>query len=356
MSHPLTYLTRPHLPQFTRALAACDDGAQHLVIDLGPTQAIDSTGAAALWRLRQTLAAAGRTVSVVGASEHVAQALQLYAGAPTAPGGPPSPPTLLQSVGDAALHVGQALYDDAVLSVAVVRQWPSWLRTRGDVGGQSVLGHMLQMGCHAAFVVMLIAFLVGITVALQSAAQLRQFGAGLLVADLIGVAVTRELGPLMAAILVAGRTGSAIAAELATMVITEELDALRIMGINPIGHLVVPRMMALLAVQPLLTMMANAIAVLGGLAVAMLYLDLAPMAFVHRLQEAVTFKDIYTGLIKSVVFAWLIVITGAASGLGTRGGPEAVGRSTTKSVVAAIFAIIVADAAASILFYFGANP
>jgi len=354
--HPLTYLTRPHLPVFSDALRACDNGSQAIVLDLSPTQAIDSTGAAALWRLRQDLVAQGRTLSVVGASDGVAQALQLYAGAPTQADAPPAPLTLLQAVGDSTWHAAQALKDGVALSVAVVRQWPGWLRTRNDVGGQSVLGHMLQMGCYAAFVVMLIAFLVGITVALQSAAQLRQFGAGLLIADLIGVAVTRELGPLMAAILVAGRTGSAIAAELATMVITEELDALRVMGINPIGHLVVPRMLALLAVMPLLAMMANAVAILGGLTVAVLYLDLAPMAFVHRLQEAVIFKDIYTGLIKSIVFAWLIVITGAASGLATRGGPDAVGRSTTRSVVAAIFAIIVADAAASLLFYFGAHP
>lgn len=332
---------------------ACDHGGSCVTVDLSATARVDTVGAAVLWRMGRTLAAEGRALRLEHASAEVAHFLAHFPGSFV----PPSPPTLplspLQALGDASFRLAQGLLTTAVLARDVVRQVPAFWRAPPNLGGQSVRAHILRMGCHAAPVVMLIAFLVGITVALQSAAQLRQFGAGLLVADLIGVSVTRELGPLMAAILVAGRTGSAIAAELATMVITEELDALRVMGINPVGHLVVPRMAALLVAQPVLTLMANTVAVFGGLCVAVFYLDLSAAAFMHRLQEAVTLKDVYTGIIKSAVFAALIVITGAVSGLNTQGGPDAVGRSTTQSVVAAIFAIIVADAVASMVFFFG---
>lgn len=359
--HPYTHLTQAHLGTFEPALArlvAVQGGSGPVVLDLSHTRAIDAVGVAVLWRLHHTLATSGRALVVTEASAAVRGALQLYDG-PMVLGTPPPPPlTTLQALGGACYDFAHNCQQAFALVADLAAAVPGWLmrpkHTRG-LGGQSVERHMVLMGSQAASVVALIAFLVGVTVALQSAAQLRQFGAGLLVADLIGVAVTRELGPLMAAILVAGRTGSAISAELATMVITEELDALRVMGIHPTGHLVLPRLVALTCAQPLLTMLANAVAILGGLCVAVLYLDIAPSAYVHRLEEAVSLKDVYTGLFKSVVFAWLIVVTGAHCGLHTQGGPEAVGKSTTKSVVVAIFAIIVADAAASLLFYFGAD-
>jgi len=167
------------------------------------------------------------------------------------------------------------------------------------------------------------------------------------------VSMLRELGPLMAAIVVAGRSGAAVAAELGTMTVTEEVDALRTMGLHPTRFLVVPKVMAISVVQPLLTAYANALGVLGGFLVAIVYLEVGPAAFMARLVEIVELKDILTGLCKSVVFAWLIVSIGAWYGLQTRGGADAVGRSTTASVVTGIFAVVVADALASMLFYFG---
>ncbi|HET6344575.1 MAG TPA: ABC transporter permease, partial [Myxococcota bacterium] len=187
----------------------------------------------------------------------------------------------------------------------------------------------------------------------QSAAQLRQFGANLFVADLIGVSITRELGPLITAIVVAGRSGSAIAAEIATMVITEEIDALKTMGLNVTRFIIVPKVVAISITQPILTVMANALAIFGGFLVAIFYLDVSPVAFLGRLQTALFVKDVLTGLFKSLLFANLIVTIGALCGLRTTGGADAVGRSTTTSVVAGIFAIIVADAACSLIFYFG---
>ena len=225
---------------------------------------------------------------------------------------------------------------------------------RRGIRWSAVFLEMASMGSQAMGVVGLIAFLVGGTIALQSATQLRNFGASLFVADLIGVSVTRELGPLITAIVVAGRSGSAVAAEIATMMITEEVDALRTMGLNQTRLLIVPKVIAITFTQPLLTIMANALAIFGGFLVAVIYLEVSPSAFIGRLQSAVFLKDVLTGLLESLLFANLIVTIGALCGLRTAGGADAVGRSTTNSVVAAIFAIIVADAVCSLIFYFGA--
>jgi phospholipid/cholesterol/gamma-HCH transport system permease protein len=164
--------------------------------------------------------------------------------------------------------------------------------------------------------------------------------------------MTRELGPLMAAIVVAGRSGSAVAAELGTMVITEEIDALKTMGLHPTRFLVVPKVLAITITQPLVTMLANLAGIVGGFLVGVYYLDIGPDTFIARLQETLQLKDVVTGLIKSVMFAQLIVTVGALCGLRTAGGADAVGRSTTTSVVAGIFAVITADAVASLVFYF----
>lgn len=216
-----------------------------------------------------------------------------------------------------------------------------------------VTWEMAQMGSRALGVVGLIAFLVGATMGLQSAAQLRRFGADIFVVDLIVVSLLRELGPLMAAIVVAGRSGAAVAAELGTMVVTEEVDALNTMGLHPVRFLVVPKLFAITLVQPLLTVFANVLGVLGGFGVAVVYLDISPDAFFARMQEILQLRDVLTGLVKSVLFAWLIVLVGAHFGFSTRGGADAVGRSTTSSVVAGIFAVVVTDAIASLVFYFG---
>jgi phospholipid/cholesterol/gamma-HCH transport system permease protein len=232
----------------------------------------------------------------------------------------------------------------------------AWFSVQAIIGravrARDVAAQMAAMGSQALGVVGLMSFLIGGVMALQGAAQLRQFGASIFIADLVGVSLTRELGPLITAIMVAGRSGSAVAAEIGTMVITEEIDALRTMGLHPTRFLVVPKTMAITVTQPLLTMYANIIAIFGGFLVAVFYLGLGPGAYFNRLREAIFFKDIITGLVKSVVFANIVVSIGALCGLRTGGGADAVGRSTTASVVAGIFFVIVADAAFSLLFYF----
>ena len=171
------------------------------------------------------------------------------------------------------------------------------------------------------------------------------------VADLTAVSVVREMGPLMTAILVAGRSGSSIAAEIATMQVSEEIDGLKVMGMDPIEFLAVPRLLALVVVMPLLTVLADVVGIFGGFLVGVYYLDLSAQSFLHQAIGALSPFDLVTGSIKAIAFAYGIGLIGLYYGIRVRGGASEVGRTTTASVVASIFYIIVADCFFSVVFY-----
>jgi phospholipid/cholesterol/gamma-HCH transport system permease protein len=209
---------------------------------------------------------------------------------------------------------------------------------------------MERSGADAVPIIVVTNFLVALAMAFQSAGQLTRFGANILVADLIGIAVTRELGPLMVAILVCGRSGAAFAAELGFMQVNGEIDALRTMGFGPMRYLVLPRTLALALVMPLLTLLADLAGMLGGLVVGVWHLDLSVRGYLNQTARVVSLWDISTGLIKSVVFGLAISMIACQQGLATAGGAEDVGRRTTSAVVVSLFSIIMIDAAASILF------
>jgi phospholipid/cholesterol/gamma-HCH transport system permease protein len=215
---------------------------------------------------------------------------------------------------------------------------------------KGVLGEqMYQLGYKALGIVALLSLLIGVVLALQTAIQLATYGAGVFLAPMIGVSMVRELGPLLTAIILAGRTGSATTAEIATMGVGEEIDALRTMGINPIQFILVPKFWAITVTMPTLSLLATATGIIGGFLVAVFYLDLAPTMYWSDLGMFLTMKDVSIGFIKSVVFSWLIIWIGAVYGFRVQGGAEAVGKETTASVVAGIFAIILADAAFSLI-------
>ncbi|MBN1480540.1 MlaE family lipid ABC transporter permease subunit [candidate division KSB1 bacterium] len=218
---------------------------------------------------------------------------------------------------------------------------------KGEFSNQCIL-----IGMDAFPIVALISFLIGFILALQSAAQLRQFGASIYVADLVAISMTREMGPIMTAIIFAGRSGSSIAAEIATMVVTEETDALKSMGLNPIRYNLVPKIHAISMMMPLLTVLSMLLGILGSMVIGITYLDIGVKPFYNQVVNALILKDIVTGIIKSVVFAWLIVLTAAAYGFRTRGGAADVGRATTASVVTSIFLVILADSLLGLIFYF----
>ncbi|KQC04248.1 MAG: hypothetical protein APR54_08895 [Candidatus Cloacimonas sp. SDB] len=217
---------------------------------------------------------------------------------------------------------------------------------------EAVITQSLLIGVDAVGIIGLLSLILGLIIALQSAAQLRQFGANIYIADLIAISMVREMGPMMTAIIVAGRSGSSIASEIATMKVTEELDALRMMALDPIRYIVVPKFHAITLCMPLLVMLSIFVGIGGGLIIALTYLDLSAISYINQVFSILTFKDIFIGLMKSVVFAWVIVIISSYYGFRVKGGAEGVGKVTTLSVVASIFWVIVLDAINSILFYF----
>jgi phospholipid/cholesterol/gamma-HCH transport system permease protein len=207
-----------------------------------------------------------------------------------------------------------------------------------------VVDELHVAGNGAVPIVTLIAFLLGLILAMQAWVQLRIFAAEIFVADMVAVGVTREIGPLMAAILVASRSGSAAAAQLGTMVINEEVDALRQMGIQPLGYLVAPRVVALSIGTPCLTLLFCAVAMAGGLVFAVTTIGTDWQVYLEQTRQALGIRDLLTAMLKATVFGALIAGVGCALGIGVKGGPEGVGRATTRAVVAAIFLIIIVDA------------
>ena len=199
-------------------------------------------------------------------------------------------------------------------------------------------------------IVGLLSFLLGIVVAYQAADQLRQYGANIFVADLVGLSMLREFAPLMTAIIIAGRSGSAYAAQIGTMAVTEEIDAMRTIGIEPLELLVLPKIIALVIALPLLTVFADLLGVLGGMVMARAQLGVSYAEFLDRFAKAISVTSYLIGIGKAPVFAAIIAVVGCFQGLRTKGGADSVGRQTTRSVVQGIFLVIVADALFSIAF------
>lgn len=323
-------------------------------LDLGDVTAMDSAGAAFCGVLRSDVMRGGGRVELGAASHAARDALDMFRVRLDGSVDLPRRPGIFERTGARAGELFEGLVHFSVLVTDTFYYTVLGLFGRRQrVRFSAVVDQMVRIGLESLGIVSLISLLVGLTIALQSAAQLDRFGAGIFLADLVGVGMTREMGPLMTAIILAGRSGSSIAAEIATMVITEEVDALKTMGIQPVRFLVVPRYIAISIAQPLLTVMANVLGILGGFIIAVTYLKLGAEPFWDRLMGALVIKDVLTGLIKSVSFAWIIVFVGAHRGFRVYGGAEGVGIATTASVVQAIFLVIVADAFFSLLFYFG---
>jgi phospholipid/cholesterol/gamma-HCH transport system permease protein len=215
---------------------------------------------------------------------------------------------------------------------------------------EDVLFYMKRTGVQGLPIVGLISFLLGLIIAFMSSLQLKQFGANIYVASLVGVAMVSELGPIMTAIIVAGRSGSAFAAEIGTMKVNEEVDALVTMGFDPTQFLAVPKVLAAMVAVPILTLYSDFFGIGGGLVVGVLGLDLTVYTYIQETMTVISVTSIFKSLLKSVVFAVLIAGIGCQRGFQVRGGAQAVGSATTSAVVAGIFLIVVTDSAFAILF------
>jgi len=217
-----------------------------------------------------------------------------------------------------------------------------------------IFKQMVAIGVRAAPMVALTSFSVGVTLAMQAAHSLESLGAQMYIPDLVMLTLLREMGPVLIAVIVIGRSGSAVAAELGTMKVSEEIEALEVMAINPIRYLVVPRFLAMMVMLPALTIFGNYIGILGGWAVCRFALDFNTAGYVLRALESADTWDLYSGMIKSVVFAWIIITIACNAGLTVEGGAEGVGQATTASVVEALLAMLVMNAVLTGIFFFGA--
>jgi phospholipid/cholesterol/gamma-HCH transport system permease protein len=257
---------------------------------------------------------------------------------------------VIEQIGDGSLKIFNDLISIITFSGDLITALIySFIHPR-SIRWEDLLFYMKRAGMEGLPIVGLINFLLGLIIAFMSSLQLRQFGANIYVAQLVGVAMVTELGPIMTAIIVAGRSGSAFAAEIGTMKVNEEVDALVSMGFDPTRFLAIPKVLAAMLVVPVLTLYADFFGIAGGLVVGVLGLDLTVYTYVQETMKVISITDIVKSLIKSVVFAVLIAGIGCQRGFQVRGGAEAVGASTTSAVVAAIFLVIVTDSVFAVLF------
>jgi phospholipid/cholesterol/gamma-HCH transport system permease protein len=217
---------------------------------------------------------------------------------------------------------------------------------------QRAVAQAMEAGVRALPILSLITFFIGLILALQAAYELKRFGAISFVANAVALSMTRELGPLITAVIVIGRSGSAFAAELGTMKVSEEIDALETMAINPVSFLVAPKVVAMILMLPCLTIWANFMGILGGSLFGVAQADFTFWRYIIASLDALFMRDVVTGLVKSFMFGVTITAVGCLEGLNTTGGAEQVGRSTTRAVVMSIFLVILVDLVFTMLFYF----
>ncbi len=259
---------------------------------------------------------------------------------------------LLEKIGSVVIRTGQhivevlALFFDTLFWLVFGPLKNKFVKLEG------IFNQMVFAGIGSLIIAFFVAFFTGIVIAMQSAYQLSRFGANIYVAPMVSVGLARELGPVLTALVVAGRVGAAIAAELGTMKVTEQIEALETMALNPIRFLVVPRFLALLVMLPCLTIFADIVGIFGGFLVGVFNLRLDPYRYITFSFQFLEWKDVWTGLIKSIVFGIIISMVGCYMGLKTKGGAEGVGKATTLSVVTSFILIILFDCILTGFFYF----
>jgi phospholipid/cholesterol/gamma-HCH transport system permease protein len=335
-----------------RALKTTD--SDHVEIDCGALDRVDTTGAWLLLRTKRILEHRGITVEAVNVRPEYRALVHTIDHECRAP--PVELPLRhtftwqLERIGRAlwhALHQGYGLVGFFGLvvyeTIATIVQ-PRRLRVA------ALIHQMEETGLNALPIVGLLSFLVGVVFAYQGSDQLRQFGAELFTVNLLGIGFLRELGGLLAAIIVAGRSGSAFTAQIGTMKVSEELDAIQVSGLNVVEVLVLPRLLGIIITLPLLTFYSNIMGLIGGAAMCYLDLGITVPAFLHQLQLAVVGWTFWVGLIKAPVFAFIIALVGCHQGFEVQRNASSVGRHTTQAVVESIFLVIVADAVFSITF------
>lgn len=326
-----------------------------LTVDLAGVEYLDSAGALLLTRLEEQAAKRGLELSFQGlaaAAQGIKDLLSLEELRrppinPSHRGGSP-----LEALGGAWLDLTHDFYlvvsflGEFLAACGRVIRHPHLLRL------EEVLLYMEQVGVNGLGIVGLISFLLGLIMAFMSSLQLQPFGANIYVANLVAVAMVKELGPIMTAILVAGRSGSAFAAEIGTMQVNEEVDALVVMGYDPLVFLSLPKVLAAVLTVPLLTLFSDLLAIAGGLVVGVVGMGLTAGSYIDQTIKSLSSGDIVTGTLKAATFAVLIAGIGCQRGFMVRGGAQAVGSATTSAVVSSMFLIIVADSIFAVVLHY----
>lgn len=347
----------------TATVGACDaalraialpPGTREAVIDLAAIGAFDTAGAWLVHRTAKALRAGGIAVEMAGVRPAQQILLQTVAGSDQPLPEPPEPVNPFAAITE---RTGRATIDALVEGrdlvnflghsvICIARAMVQMRRIRFT----SLCHHLERAGLNAMPIVGLISFLIGIVMAFQSADQLQRFGAEIFTVNIVGQGVLREMGVLLTAIMLAGRSGSAFTAQIGTMKVREEVDAMQTIGLDPMDVLVLPRLLALMIALPLLTFFANLMGLLGGALMATITLDITLFQFVRQLNTAITMWTFWVGMIKAPVFGFVIALVGCYEGLRVAGSAESVGTLTTRSVVESIFLVIVLDAMFSIFF------
>ncbi|HPN88888.1 MAG TPA: ABC transporter permease [Candidatus Omnitrophota bacterium] len=250
--------------------------------------------------------------------------------------------------------VGKALYHfvSYIGELAILFSQTLYWAVVPPMKGERILTQAKRVGPESFFIAALIAFFIGMIMALQMANQMVKLSAEIYIPSVVAISLTRELAPVLTSLIVAGRIGAGITAEIGTMTVTEQVDALKVFAVNPVKYLVVPRFLALTVMLPLLTIFADLIGMLGGFVICIYKLGISPALYMTMILESLTVKDVMTGLIKTICFGAIIALVGCQQGLNVKAGAEGVGKATTMSVVLSFIFIIIADCLFTTMFYF----
>jgi len=343
-------LTKITVPSLYKELKKALKEEAVTMIDLGKVSTIDSAGVAFLDEIQEIISGKSEILLFKGAKPELQAVIDTFSTIKLKSSAPTSGKGYFESLGEMSLDFGKGLAEAILLSSDIFYYSLLGLISRKGQRKGSLTQQATLLGSQALPIVALLSFIIGLILALQSGVLLKDFGAGVFLADLLSVTMVREMGPLITAIIVAGRSGSAIASEIATMQVTEEIDALKMMALNPIRYVVVPKFHAITIVMPILVAFSILVSEIGGGIIAIGLLDIAPETFLSRSINILTVKDIIISFGKSIWFAWVIVIIGSYYGFRVKGGAEGVGKATTSSVVTSIFAVIFFDAIFSLLY------
>jgi phospholipid/cholesterol/gamma-HCH transport system permease protein len=331
---------------------------RRVTFDLSGIERLDSAGAWLLLRTEHALAARGNDVTMTNLRQRFAPLLdQVRARGAVEPLPHPIPPHhtflgFVARIGEITLALFSRVYDILGFTGLVVVTILRLIRHPGRLRLTATFVQMEVVGLNALPIVGLLSFLIGVVMAYQGADQLRRFGAEIYTVNLLGISILRELGVLLTAIIIAGRSGSAFTAQIGTMQVNEEIDALRTLGLDPIEVLVLPRLLGLALTLPLVVVYADVAGLIGGALMSWLVLEITPDGFLVQLKSAVSVGTFWIGIVKAPFFAAIIALVGCYEGLNVTRSAESVGRLTTQSVVESIFFVIVTDAAFSIIFSF----